>query len=114
MNKIVIIDEELCIGCGACVDLCPKNIDHLDNFRASRFGAIHFDKNHLSVDIILSCHIDDFDDFDQPIQMFRDLFDDFVRARGHDRHARQRRIFGGCNGQAFDVIAARGKQTYDS
>ena len=26
MNKIVIIDEELCIGCGACVSLCPKKI----------------------------------------------------------------------------------------
>jgi len=30
MNKIVIIDEELCIGCGACVDLCPKNILYID------------------------------------------------------------------------------------
>lgn len=24
MNKIVMIDESLCIGCGACVSLCPK------------------------------------------------------------------------------------------
>lgn len=24
MNKIVIIDEEFCIGCGACVELCLK------------------------------------------------------------------------------------------
>jgi NAD-dependent dihydropyrimidine dehydrogenase PreA subunit len=26
MNKIVIIDESLCIGCAKCVELCPKNI----------------------------------------------------------------------------------------
>jgi len=26
MNKTVIIDEELCVGCGACVELCPKKI----------------------------------------------------------------------------------------
>ncbi len=26
MNKIVIINEELCTGCGACVSLCPKKI----------------------------------------------------------------------------------------
>jgi NAD-dependent dihydropyrimidine dehydrogenase PreA subunit len=30
MNKIVIIDEELCIGCGACVELCPKKILRID------------------------------------------------------------------------------------
>ena len=30
MNKIVIIDEELCIGCGACVWLCLKKILYID------------------------------------------------------------------------------------
>jgi len=30
MNKIVNIDEELCIGCGACVLLCPKKILYID------------------------------------------------------------------------------------
>ncbi len=30
MNKIVIIDEKLCIGCGACVELCPKKILRID------------------------------------------------------------------------------------
>lgn len=31
MNKIVIIDEDLCIGCGACVSLCPKKILYIDD-----------------------------------------------------------------------------------
>jgi NAD-dependent dihydropyrimidine dehydrogenase PreA subunit len=31
VNKIVIIDEELCIGCGACVALCPKKILYIDD-----------------------------------------------------------------------------------
>jgi NAD-dependent dihydropyrimidine dehydrogenase PreA subunit len=26
MNKIVIIDSDKCIGCGACVEICPKKI----------------------------------------------------------------------------------------
>ena len=30
MNKIVIIDELLCVGCGKCVELCPKKILHID------------------------------------------------------------------------------------
>jgi NAD-dependent dihydropyrimidine dehydrogenase PreA subunit len=30
MNKIVLIDENLCIGCGKCVKLCPKKILFID------------------------------------------------------------------------------------
>ena len=30
MNKIVVIDEELCTGCGACVKLCPQKILFVD------------------------------------------------------------------------------------
>ena len=30
MNKIVIIDESLCIGCAKCVELCPKKILYID------------------------------------------------------------------------------------
>ena len=30
MNKIVIIDEEECIGCEACVNICPQKILYLD------------------------------------------------------------------------------------
>ncbi len=30
MNKIVRIDEEICIGCGACVELCPNKILFID------------------------------------------------------------------------------------
>lgn len=30
MNKIVLLDAELCTGCGACVQLCPKKILRID------------------------------------------------------------------------------------
>lgn len=30
MNEIVIIDEEKCTGCGACVRLCPQRILYID------------------------------------------------------------------------------------
>ena len=31
MNKIVLINESLCIGCAKCVELCPKKILYTDN-----------------------------------------------------------------------------------
>ncbi|MFA6357930.1 MAG: 4Fe-4S binding protein [Candidatus Omnitrophota bacterium] len=31
MNKIVIINEGLCIGCAKCIDLCPKKILYIDS-----------------------------------------------------------------------------------
>lgn len=29
-NKIVLIDEDKCTGCGICVSMCPKQILYLD------------------------------------------------------------------------------------
>ncbi|MFC1931307.1 ferredoxin family protein [Chloroflexota bacterium] len=30
MTERVVINEELCIGCGACVEICPQKILSLD------------------------------------------------------------------------------------
>ena len=30
MNKIVLINESLCIGCAKCVELCPRKILRID------------------------------------------------------------------------------------
>ncbi|MDD5567597.1 MAG: 4Fe-4S binding protein [Candidatus Omnitrophica bacterium] len=30
MNKIVNIDEGVCVGCGVCVELCPRKILYID------------------------------------------------------------------------------------
>ena len=30
MNKIVVIDEVLCTGCGTCVEICPNRILYID------------------------------------------------------------------------------------
>lgn len=29
-NAIVLINQELCTGCGKCADICPKRILYLD------------------------------------------------------------------------------------
>ena len=31
MNKIVLINGSLCIGCGKCVELCPEKILYIDS-----------------------------------------------------------------------------------
>jgi NAD-dependent dihydropyrimidine dehydrogenase PreA subunit len=30
MKNIIVINEELCTGCGACVEICPRNILFVD------------------------------------------------------------------------------------
>ena len=30
MNRTVVIDENLCTGCGTCIDICPKKILYID------------------------------------------------------------------------------------
>lgn len=30
MNKIVVINEDLCVGCAKCVELCPQKILYID------------------------------------------------------------------------------------
>lgn len=30
VEKVVVIDEQLCIGCGDCVELCPQKILYID------------------------------------------------------------------------------------
>jgi len=30
MSNVVNIDDGLCMGCGACVEICPKSILYLD------------------------------------------------------------------------------------
>ncbi|MFB3926550.1 MAG: ferredoxin [Syntrophales bacterium] len=33
----VIVDKELCIGCEACIDLCPEAFEMRDDVAASKF-----------------------------------------------------------------------------
>jgi len=31
MGEVVNINDETCLGCGACVDICPQHILYIDN-----------------------------------------------------------------------------------
>ena len=31
MGEVVNIDKKMCLGCGACVEICPQNILCIDN-----------------------------------------------------------------------------------
>jgi ferredoxin len=31
MGEIVNINDETCLGCGACVEICPQHILYIDN-----------------------------------------------------------------------------------
>ena len=35
MDKIVDINDETCLGCGACVEICPQHILYIDNNKDS-------------------------------------------------------------------------------
>src|ERR1035438_7887219 len=57
----------------------------------------------------LPIYVLDPDDVDELLELVGDLQDDRLRAAGHEREARNRRIVGGGHRQRLDVVAAAGK-----
>ena len=45
MNNIVLIDEEECTGCGACVSICPNKILYLANDKCKVTDETKCDKS---------------------------------------------------------------------
>src|SRR6185369_11402692 len=74
--------------------------------------SAHLDQHQFALDMLAFGQVDHLHHFDQAVQVLGDLFDDVIGTGGHDGHTRQGRIFGRCNGQRFDVVAAGGEQAH--
>ena len=49
VKEVVKIDEQLCIGCGDCVDMCPQKILYIDDDGICRVT------DHQKCDRLRSC-----------------------------------------------------------
>ena len=95
-------------------DAAAEDVGHALHLVALLADRAHLDEHQFALGEAAFGQVDDLDHLDQPVQVLGDLLDHLVGAGGDDGHARQRSIFGGRDGQAFDVVAARREQRHDA
>jgi ferredoxin len=52
---MVDLDHECCIGCGACVDLCPEVFEMDDRFRRARVIVFEIEDRACIEEAITAC-----------------------------------------------------------
>ena len=72
-------------------------------------GDFQLDQQELALDVVFAGKVIDFNNINQLVQLFCDLVDHRIIARGHEREPRHRRLISGRHRQGFDVVAARRK-----
>ena len=91
-------------------DAAAEDIGNTLHFIAILAGGTYLDEHQLTLDVRGFGQIDNLDDIDQLVELLGDLLDDFFGADADDGHARQRGIFGRCDGERLDVVASGGEQ----
>lgn len=56
MSKKIIIDEELCVGCGACASLCPEVFELQDDGKAKVINEEGYEKCNCDI-VVNSCPV---------------------------------------------------------
>jgi ferredoxin len=56
MAKKVVVDQELCIGCGACVNLCPELFELQEDGKSKIIGGGECKKCDCEI-VINSCPV---------------------------------------------------------
>lgn len=57
VDGLAVVDYEVCIGCGACAKVCPRNIITITPFRAERIMAVTCANKDKGKDVMAVCQV---------------------------------------------------------
>jgi len=57
INGLATVDYEKCIGCGACGQVCPRNIITINPFKASKILAVTCSNKDSGKDVMAVCEV---------------------------------------------------------
>jgi len=81
----------------------PEDVGDPESLGPMLGRSIDLDQAHLALYEFLVREIGHFDDVDEFVQLFDDLFQDALVPRCHDRHLRDRRVERRSDGNRFDI-----------
>jgi hypothetical protein len=95
-------------------NLRPKDIANLHDFGTGGGGGLHPQQNQFPIDDVPVLEVVDFEDIDQLVELFDDLFQDLIVSDNHKGHAGDFIVLGGADVESIDIKATAAEKTGDS
>lgn len=92
----------------------PKDIANLHDFGTGGGGGLHPQQNQFPIDDVPVLEIVDFEDIDQLVELFDDLFENLIVSDDHECHAGDFVVLSGADVQGVDIKAATAEKAGDS
>ena len=90
-------------------DAAAEDFGQLADFGPLAGLHLDLDQHQVAFDVVARADVVDAHDGDDLFELLADLFEHAVVADDDERHPREPRVFGFADGEAIDVVAARGE-----